>query len=232
MAQALGRSSRLVRLQRSAISSGAIAGGTQTRTLRLRGKQRFELAFDAPTTLALGVTAGLVREKKRPVKLTLCAAGSVAADCQVKLAPADKLAQRVSFEVPRPGQYTLLLEDSRQGADLTWPAGTSLSIPATQSEPPAFVGRWTLYLYVPKGTRELVLYCSPGRGRLLDARGEVAHVFGAQRGIVRVPVPTGQDGTVWKFDHNRGRRLPLNVPPWFAASPDELLVPAEPQPLR
>jgi hypothetical protein len=230
MAQVLEPSSRLVRLRSAGTVSAAISSGTQTqtqtRTLRLRGKQRFELAFDAPTTLALGVSAGHVREKKRPVKLTLCAAGSVADGCQVKLAPADKLAQQVSFEVPRPGQYTLLLEDSRQGLDVTWPAGTALSIPATRGEPPAFLGRWTLYLYVPSGTRELVLYCSPGRGKLLDSRGQVAHVFGAQRGIVRIPVAPGQDGKVWKFDHNRGQRLPLNVPPWFAASPDELLVPA------
>jgi hypothetical protein len=232
MAQVLERSSRLVRLRSAANSSGAISSGTRTRTLRLRGKQRFELAFDAPTTLELGVTAGFVREKKRPVKLTLCAAGSVGDACQVKLAPADKLAQRVSFEVPRPGQYTLTLQDSRQGVELTWPAGTALSIPATRGEPPALLGRWTLYLYVPSGTRELVLYCGVGRGKLLDPRGAVAHVFGAQRGIVRIPVPPGQDGKVWKFDHNSGGRLPLNVPPWFAVSPDELLVPAEPQPLR
>jgi hypothetical protein len=217
VAPALERSTRLVRLRRGAVSSG-------TRTLRLRGKQRFELAFDAPTTLVLGVTAGMVR-MKRPVKLTLCAAGSASQACQVKLAPADKLAQRVSFDVARPGQYTLLLEDSRQGVQLTWPAGTALSLPATRSEPPAFWGRWTLYLYVPRGTRELVLYCGRGRGRLLNPRGEVAHVFGAQRGIVRIPVPPSQDGQVWKFDKNGGQRLPLNVPPWFAASPDELLVP-------
>jgi hypothetical protein len=197
-----------------------------TRTLRLRGKQRFEMAFDGPSTLVLGVRAGMVRDRKRPVKLTLCAASRVADSCQVKLAPADKLMQRVSFDVPRSGQYRLLVEDSRQGAQLTWPVGTALSIPATRDEPPAFRGSWTLYLYVPPGTRELVLYSSRGRGKLLDSRGEVAHVFGAQRGIVRIAVPPGEDGKAWKFDKNSGQRLPLNVPPWFAASPEELLVPA------
>jgi hypothetical protein len=227
---ALASSSRLVRLRNGATPSAAVSRGT--RTLKLRGKQRFELAFDAPTTLVLGVRAGMVRDRKSPLKLTLCAAGSGAEACQVKLAPADKLAQSVSFEVPQPGQYRLLVEDSRQGAELSWPAGTALSIPATRAEPPAFRGSWTLYLYVPPGTRELVLYSSRGSGKLLDSRGEVAHVFGAQRGTVRVPVPPGQDGKVWKFDKNSGQRLPLNVPPWFAASPDELLVPAEPQPLR
>jgi hypothetical protein len=211
-------SKRLVPLRRGAILSG-------TRTLRLRGKQRFTLAFDAPTTLALGVRAGMVRTK-RPVKLTLCRSESTADACQVKLAPADKLPQSVSFEVPGPGQYTLLLEDSRQGVDLSWPAGTLLSLQATRSEPPAFWGRWTLYLYVPTGTREIVLYSGRGRGSLLNPRGEVAHVFGEQRGIVRIAVPPGLDGQCWKFLHNRGQRLPLNVPPWFAASPDELLVPA------
>jgi hypothetical protein len=218
------RTSRLVRLQSGALSRAAIPRGT--RTLRLRGKQRFEVAFDAATTLVLGVRAGMVRGGKRPVKLTLCAAGSVASTCQVKLAPADKRAQSVSFDVPGPGQYRLLVEDSRQGVQLTWPAGTALSIPATRVERPALWGRWTLYLYVPRGTRELVLYSSRGQGALLDPRGDVAHVFGAQRGIVRIPVPPGQDGKAWKFNNNLGQRLPLNVPPWFAASPDELLVPA------
>lgn len=219
----LERSSRLVRLRSGAISSRAISG--RTRTLKLRGKQRFELVFDAPTTLELGVRAGMVR-RRGPVKLTLCAAGSAAEACQVKLAHADKLAQSVSLHVPRPGQYTLLVDDSRQGVQLTWPVGTALSIPATRGEQPALWGRWSLYLYVPSGTRELVLYSSPGRGSLLDPLGKVAHVFGTQRGIIRIPVPSGQDGKVWKFHENRGQRLPLNVPPWFAASPDELLVPA------
>jgi hypothetical protein len=230
VAPALESSTRLVRLGSGTASRAAAS--SRSRTLRLRGKQRFELAFDAPTTLVLGVRAGMVRDRKRPLKLTLCAAGAVAEACQVKLAPADKLAQSVSFEVPRPGQYRLLVEDSRQGVQLTWPVGTALSIPATRSEPPAFQGSWSLYLYVPPGTRELVLYSSRGAGKLLDSRGDVAHVFGAERGIVRVPVPPGQDGKVWKFDKNSGERLPLNVPPWFAASPDELLVPAEQQTLR
>jgi hypothetical protein len=212
------RSTRLVRLRKGAASTG-------TRTLQLRGRQRLELTFDAPTTLALGVKAGMVK-MKHPVKLTLCAAERPAEACQVKLAPADKLAQSVSFDIVRPGQYSLLLEDSRQGIQLTWPAGTALSLPATRDEPPAFWGRWSLYFYVPTGTRELVLYSSPGRGALLNPRGEVAHAFGAQRGIIRIPVPPGQDGQVWKIHESRGQHLPLNVPPWFAASPDELLVPA------
>jgi hypothetical protein len=216
-APTLQRSTRLVRLRSAAAASG-------TRTLQLRGKQRFELTFDAPTTLALGVRAGMVR-MKRPVKLTLCAADRPAEACQVKLAPADKLTQSVSFDVPRTGQYSLLLEDSRQGVQLTWPAGTALSLPAMRGEQPAFWGRWTLYLYVPLGTRELVLYSSGGQGSLLNPRGEVAHAFGGQRGIIRIPVPPGQDGQSWKFLQNLGQRLPLNVPPWFAASPDELLVP-------
>jgi hypothetical protein len=230
VAPARERSSRLVHLRSGPIASRALSN--DTRTLKLRSRQRLELAFDEPTTFALGVKAGMIRDRRRPVKLTLCAAGSAAESCQVKLAPADKLAQSVSFEIPRAGQYTLLLEDWRQGVELTWSAGTALSIPATRAEPPAFWGRWSLYLYVPRGTRELVLYSGRGQGQLLDPRGVVAHVFGAQQGIIRIPVPPGQDGKAWKFDKNLGERLPLNVPPWLAASPDELLVPAEPQPLR
>ena len=59
-----------------------------------------------------------------------------------------------------------------------------------------------------------------------DSSGTIVHRFERRPGVVRIAVPVGQEGTCWMFDVNSGFRLPLNVPPWLAASPDELLVPA------
>ena len=195
--------------------------------LSLRGAQKLDLLFDGPRQLALAIQGGTVEAKGR-IRLTLCpaAVGQGSGSCLTESVEADRAAHDVTFEVPAAGHYELHVEDWTQGVILSWPPGTSVSLNATQRQMPSLWDRWTLYFYVPRGVREIVMYTTGGLGVLRNPRGDVSYNFDKRPGLVRVPVPPGQDGDCWKFDSNMGSRLLLNVPPWLAASPDELLVPS------
>jgi hypothetical protein len=197
-----------------------------THQLTLRGNQRFELLFERTGSLELGIQPGTVRPGGK-VELRLCGMGETESPCQIRTVPADRALHRVSFNIERSGHYALEFADWRRGAVLSWPSGTAFTLRATRRDRPALSSRWTLYLFVPRGTRTLELYSDGGVGTLRDASGHVVHRFEPRPGVVRVPVAPGQDGACWLFDSNKGYRLPLNVPPLFAAAPDELLVPAD-----
>lgn len=87
-------------------------------------------------------------------------------------------------------------------------------------------GTGSLYFYVPKGTRIIGAHI-PGRGTLIDPKGKVAKKFDND-GYVKIDVPEGMDGRLWKINDIRGGDfLLLTVPPYFAASPGGLLLPRE-----
>ena len=98
-----------------------------------------------------------------------------------------------------------------------------------------FRGEWSMYIYVPKGTRTIggwadrVANWAPViSGQLLDGDGRLAKDFaGMAAGWFSVPVPEGQDGRVWKFDRTHGQRYLMTVPAFFAVSPKQLLLPRE-----
>jgi hypothetical protein len=198
-----------------------------THYLSLRGNQQFQLLFERPGKLELGLQAGTVRQQGHDVELKLCSIDDRTQSCRLQSLPADRTQHAVSFVIERPGHYALDIVDWRQGTVLSWPAGTAITMRATRDERPALSSRWSLCLFVPTGTRTLELYSDGGPGTLRDGSGQIVHRFEARPGIVRVPVRAGQDGRFWQFDSNKGYRLPLNVPPFLAAAPNELLVPAE-----
>jgi hypothetical protein len=98
-----------------------------------------------------------------------------------------------------------------------------------------FRGRWSLYFYVPKGTRavggwasRIANWAPRISGTLLDADGRKVHDFGkADDGWFSVPVAAGQDGRLWKFQETHGQRLLMTVPPCLARTAEELLLPRE-----
>ena len=50
---------------------------------------------------------------------------------------------------------------------------------------------------------------------------------GRERNFYSVAVPDGQDGKVWRIRYARGAVRLLTVPPYFARTPQELLLPRE-----
>jgi hypothetical protein len=101
-----------------------------------------------------------------------------------------------------------------------------MTLVSSPDVPTEFHGRWSLYFYVPKGTKVVGGFAS-GAGSLLAPDGKKVRDFDGKPGYFSVPVPAGHDGKLWMFSNTAGKRLLMTVPPCLARSPKELLLPKE-----
>ncbi len=167
-----------------------------------------------------------------PREVTLDA---VATDASYK---PDGKANAISLKTPHVGLHRVETWDGGDYTRIQWPAGMPVTIESGIDTPDVtshFRGGWTLYFYVPKGTNviggwasRIANWAPRVSGQLVDAAGRVAYDFGAnEEGWFKVPVPEGQDGTLWKFANSQGQRLLMTVPPYLARNAEELLLPAD-----
>ena len=100
-----------------------------------------------------------------------------------------------------------------------------MTIVSSRREPGNLAMRWSLYFYVPKGTKTVGLFAD-GAGTLQDGAGNTVFKFdGRKPGFHSIPVPKGKFGSLWKFHQCTGKRFLLTVPPFLARSETELLLP-------
>ena len=146
--------------------------------------------------------------------------------------------RRIVLKTPYAGLHRVETVDGGDFTRITWPAGTPVSVESGIDTPDVtshFRGAWSLYFYVPKGTRIIGGWASRVAnwaprisGKMLDPDGKEALDFGKlEDGWFRVPVAAGQDGKLWKFENSQGQRLLMTVPPYLARSTEELLLPQE-----
>jgi hypothetical protein len=84
-----------------------------------------------------------------------------------------------------------------------------------------------LYFYVPKGTRLIAARGGNCRGQVVDPEGTVVLTVDNDP-LIRVEVPEGMDGRLWKIAKWRGSPFQLlTAPPYLAVSPRDLLLPRE-----
>jgi hypothetical protein len=144
----------------------------------------------------------------------------------------------VVLKTPHPGLHRLETVDGGDFTRIQWPEGMPVTVESGIDTPGVtshFRGGWTLYFYVPRGTKlvggwasRIANWAPRISGKLVDADGREAFDFGkAEEGWFRVPVPPGQDGRLWKFENAVGQRLLMTVPPYLARRGEELLLPAE-----
>jgi len=136
------------------------------------------------------------------------------------------------------GLHRLEAIDGGDHTTIEWPAGMPVTVESGIDTPAVtshFRGPWTLYFYVPKGTKliggwasRIANWAPRISGTLLDPDGRVALDFAKlEEGWFKTPVPEGQDGKLWRFDRSQGQRLLMTVPPYLARNGVELLLPAE-----
>ena len=133
------------------------------------------------------------------------------------------------------GLHTLLLTDGTAGTMMNWPEGTPLVFESGMRAQHGFQGKWTMYFYVPKGTKEVGgARVGAVKGNVLDSKGKICFTFGegADKGENRahwkVPVEPGQDAKLWQFQNIEGGEVRLmTVPPYLARNGQELLLPSE-----
>jgi hypothetical protein len=197
-----------------------------------RGTRTYYTWLSAREPLVLRVKAGLVYTNKGTAKLYLSPGAPGQGPEDSAEVPPDKTEHEVVLRPSTSGLHRLEISDSAAGTSVLWPAGTPMTVEASAnpaSTPGAgatFGGRWSLYFYVPRGTRTVGGYAD-GQGTLLDANGNVVHTFLGTGESFSVAVPPGQDGGLWKFQNSTGQRTLLTVPPYMARSGRELLLPKE-----
>ncbi|MDD5262801.1 MAG: DUF4838 domain-containing protein [Methylacidiphilales bacterium] len=113
-------------------------------------------------------------------------------------------------------------------------------VPWTIDASANFVTSSDMYFYVPRGTK-IVAGCAIGaqgradQGVIKDPMGNVVFQFNRLkeeivkngRANFQVPVPPHTDGSLWKMEGILQQRNLLNVPPYYARSAEELLLPME-----
>ncbi len=184
-------------------------------------------ADSAPCDYPFQVKAGLIYARLGDARFALFPRdelqGRSVANAEI---PPDKQLHDVTLRTTVSGLQRLHLSDGGDATELNWPTGTPLTIRSDPSSPAMFHSRWTLYFYVPRGTK-VVGGFSDGVGHLLGPHGRSVYSFPDAPEFFNIPVPAGQDGKLWCFHHGNGRRLLMTVPPYLARSGHELLLPKE-----
>jgi len=144
----------------------------------------------------------------------------------------------IAMATTYPGLHRLDSVDGGDHTKIEWPAGMPVTIESGIDTPTVtshFRGAWTLYCYVPKGTKvvggwasRIANWAPRISGKLLGPDGREAIDFAKiEEGWFKAPVPEGMDGKLWRFEHCQGQRLLMTVPPYLARNGAELLLPAE-----
>jgi len=193
-----------------------------------RGVRNFFTWIDkAPAELKLQASGGVVYTNKGDAVFNLYPDDEVEGKsvAVAKIAP-DKMDHAVVLKTTYKGLHRVEVSDHSAGTRTNWPDGVPMTLVSRPEAPVNFAGRWSLYFYVPKGTKVIGGYAS-GFGDLLDGSGKKVHTFDKKPAYFSIPVPIGQDGKLWKFQNGIGQRLLMTVPPCLARNERELLLPSE-----
>lgn len=202
-----------------------------------RGVQTFFLYIaKVPTVVELRITGGLIAHyrDRGNVRVELWQIGGasrtgeqetlVASDRSV---PPDGVEHTVRLAAAQPGLHRVTVNDGGDRTLVNWDVGLPMVVRSTLAEPMnRHYAPWTLYFYVPKGTALVGLFGGE-HGEVRDSQDR-PHLWlnGRVPGYYGVTVPAGEDGMVWSLRYGRGSVRLLTVPPYFARSPQELLLPA------
>ncbi|MHB1035709.1 MAG: DUF4838 domain-containing protein [Pirellulales bacterium] len=191
----------------------------------------------APATIEMRVTGGLIAHyrDRGHVKIDVWKIGGpsqtgqqetpVASDRSV---PPDGVERTVKLAVNEPGLLKLTVSDGNDRTQVKWPADQSMTVLSSQDVPMnEHYSMWMQYFYVPKGTKNIGLF-GGGHGEIRDSENR-PHFWlnGREPNYYNVPVPPGQDGKIWFVRYGKGSIRLLTVPPCFATTPQELLLPKE-----
>lgn len=193
----------------------------------------------APAAISLKVRTRKVWKKRMP-RISLFsdrqAAKPVAVDSSWT---PDNQWHEIVLKTPFSGLHRVELVDGGDYTYVQWPKKMPVTLESgmgTRSVQSQFRGRWTLYFYVPRGTRviggwaqRIAQWAPRISGVLKGPDGKVYLDFGKQENAAwfKVDVPTGLDGKLWKFENSQGMRRLTTVPPYLAVSAEKFLLPAE-----
>ncbi len=201
------------------------------------GSQEFYTWLDAPGAVRLKISGGHIehyRHLASNVQTRLYADANPLVGEEIaydeSVAP-DGVEREVVLQSDFPGLHRIRVKPPTNRAMVdTVDPGTPLTMELGPERGNRLNNRWSLYFYVPKGTRVVGGFATgTQRGRIADSRGRTVLGFSdvAVPGYFHVAVPEGEDGKLWKLDGIIGGRYLMTVPPFFARSDKELLLPRE-----
>jgi hypothetical protein len=197
----------------------------------LRGKTNlYTWISKAPASIDLQVSAGLIYGDRGPAKFELFPLAETGGNSvsQAEAAP-DKQPHPVQLKSTFEGLQRIAVSDGSAGTTVSWPAGTPMTLESGIDQSPVMAGgRWTMYFYVPKGTKVVGGYRS-ATGSVNGPDGKTVFTFTGDNnpGYWSVTVTPGQDGKLWQLSNISGSVKLMTVPPYLARSAEELLLPAE-----
>ncbi len=144
--------------------------------------------------------------------------------------PPDEETHEIVLASPYDGLHELRWSDGGGTTKINFPEDHPMTIRSSMDAPAGLRGNRFLYFYVPKGTEMVGGYTTHERTRILDGAGNRLLDWGdveGGEGYFDIPVPEGQDGTLWKLERGYGQQMLMTVPPYFARNERELLLPRE-----
>ncbi len=202
-----------------------------------RGTQTFFTYAKEPSKMELLITGGMIAHyrDRGNVKVELYQIGGESQTGEKETLvetnasiPPDGVERTLKFSLKQTGLYKIIVKDGNDRTQVTWPKGQFMTIASTQENPMnRFYGLWMGYFYVPKGTKMIGLFGGE-HGEVRDSQDR-PHFWlnGREPNFYSVPVPPGEDGKFWRVRYCKGAVRLLTVPPYFAKTPGELLVPEE-----
>jgi len=206
---------------------------------RARAILHYHTWIDHPgETLTFDIASGLLNHKTQPadtpVQLFSVAEDESQTEQSAGAVVADKQPHAVSLTSNETGLHMLTINAGGTSARPEWKPGLPVTVEMSREEAIRLSGYFTAYFFVPRGTKRVCLFADPAllhkveSTTIHDGSDAVRHRFEELKsGYIVMDVPEGQDGTFWKVRNYAGRLALLNVPPYIARHPTELLVPRE-----
>ncbi|NQT16877.1 MAG: hypothetical protein HQ582_29235 [Planctomycetes bacterium] len=197
----------------------------------------FTFVEESPRAIELQITGGLIAHYRNRgnVRVELWKFGGTSRTgeqetlvAQDRSVPPDGTERTVKLTAREAGLHKIVVRDGGDRTRVIWPAGQRMTVTSSVDTPMnANYTSWMLYFYVPKGTQVIGLH-GGGHGEIHDSAGRpVFWLNGREANFYSVTVPEGQDGRLWRIRYGRGPVRLLTVPPCFARSAEELLLPRE-----
>lgn len=199
-------------------------------TLAIRGQNTLFTYVSPGQSIRFSLQGGDIHGNRGPVRVQLFPVLEPLGKAVVnKKVPADKAKHEVILESDYEGLHRIEIQDGNDLTTLHWPSSLPLAIPSGLETSANLHRRHTLYFYVPKGTRTIGGYSDHPSGEVVAPDGRVAWRFSEMgaAGYFAVPVPEGQDQSVWMLEEFSGHKRLMTVPPYLALSPETLLLPVE-----
>jgi hypothetical protein len=140
--------------------------------------------------------------------------------------------QQLELRFPKPGVYVWEITDASAGflwLEIPETATATIFLKRKGDSEQGPAPRPFRYLYVPRGTKEIQYFFTSwtNKHKVIAPDGRVLYEGPNTDGYNTLAVPPGMDGKVWAFDVRLGQFWPANLPPFFALSPEKLMVPRE-----